>query len=160
MRYAEIINATGELVREVDQPEGWSPELVAHKFGPEHERSFVPVHHDDEPEYSAATHHLRRLDPVLDSGAWRYGWEVVENPVPHEVPLWAFRAVLTTMGLATQIADLISTLPEPARTVAGVQWEYANFIRRDHSVIAQLAPALSLSPEQVDAIFRQASALT
>lgn len=157
--YALLNNADDSLVRIENQPPGWLPENAVN-FGPEHETRWVPVDYEGEPAHDAATHYLRRLDPVLEDGKWRYKYAVTEKEAPIEVPLWAFRAVLTTMGLAGNVTTLIATLDEPARTVASVQWEYANFIRRDHPVIVQLAQALNLTEQDVANIFKQASLLS
>lgn len=157
--YALINNSDNSLVRIENQPPGWLPENAVN-FGPEHETRWVAVEYAERPAYDDATHYLRQLAPVLEDEAWRYKWEVVEKEAPIEVPLWAFRAVLTTMGLAGNVATLIATLPEPARTAASVQWEYANFIRRDHPVIVQLAPALNLTEQDVANIFKQAALLS
>jgi len=84
---------------------------------------------------------------------------VAPSSVPDEVPLWAFRAVLTIMGIATQVDALIGSLDEPAKTVAHVQWEFGNYIVRNHPLIAALGSQLGLSSAQIDAVFTQANSL-
>jgi hypothetical protein len=158
MNFALINNADNTLVRFVEQPDNWIPKQVAHKFGPEHAERFVPVVTKDDPEFDATTHHLERIEELVGE-QWVLSAVAVENPVPSEVPLWAFRAVLTVMGHADTIKQLLETLPEPTRTVARTQWEYANYISRNHPTIAALSPALGLTSANIDAIFRQAAQL-
>lgn len=158
MNFALINNADNTLDSFVKQSEGWTPEQVAHKFGQGHGQRFVPVVQLDDPEFDATTHHLERSEGLVGE-QWVRSAAVVENPVPAEIPLWAFRAVLTVMGHAATIGQLLETLPEPTRTVAKTQWEYANFISRNHPTIAALSPALGLTSTDIDAIFRQAAKL-
>jgi hypothetical protein len=80
-------------------------------------------------------------------------------PVPHEVPLWAIRAVLDLEGLTASINSILAQLPEPDRTVVNRVWEYGNYIRRDSPTISQLTVALGKTTEEVDGYFRQAAAL-
>lgn len=156
--YALIKNADNSLVRIENQPPGWLPENAVN-FGPEHETRWVPVVDEELPPQNPITHALQSFDRLEDE-KWKRGYTIIERSAPIEVPLWAFRAVLTTMGLAGNVATLIAALPEPARTVASVQWEYANYIRRDHPVIVQLAPALNLTEQDVASIFKQAALLS
>jgi len=80
-------------------------------------------------------------------------------PVPHEVPLWAIRAVLDLEGLTASINSILAQLPEPGRTVVNRVWEYGNYIRRDSPTVSQLTVALGKTTEEVDGYFRQAAAL-
>ena len=84
--------------------------------------------------------------------------EIVPH-VPEEIPLWAFRSVLELSGLKDSAEAQIAALSEPAKTVATIQWEYGNFIRRDHPLITQMGEQLGLSNAQIDSIFIQADSL-
>lgn len=80
-------------------------------------------------------------------------------PVPHEVPMWAIRAILDLAGLTSSINSILSQLAEPQRTIVLRVWEYGNYIRRDSPTIASLTAALGKTDAEVDAYFREASAL-
>ena len=44
---------------------------------------------EGKPEYDEATHYLRETRAVdLDAGEWRWGWELLERPVPPPVADW------------------------------------------------------------------------
>ena len=89
-------------------------------------------------------------------------WVISDLPkeVPNEIPLWAFRSILTLMGYAQNVADLIDSLPEPQKAVAKIQYEYGNFIVRDHALISTLGSQLGLTNDQIDNIFIEAAKLT
>jgi hypothetical protein len=80
-------------------------------------------------------------------------------PIPHEVPMWAIRAVLDLAGLTESVDASLAQLPEPAKTIAQRVWEYGNYIRRDSPTIAQLTVALDKTDAEVDDYFRRASTL-
>lgn len=79
-----------------------------------------------------------------------------KKDIPQEVPLWAFRSILTIMGIAPQVDVLINSLPEPQKTVASVQWQYGNFIERNHPLIDSLGTNLGLTKEQINNVFIEA----
>jgi hypothetical protein len=85
---------------------------------------------------------------------------LVVEPTPEEIPLWAFRSSLVLAGITEATVDaMLAELPQPARTVASIQWNYGNFIRRDHPLIDQLGGALGLTSEQINGVFRVAETL-
>jgi hypothetical protein len=70
------------------------------------------------------------------------------------------RIALISSGIAIETVEaMIDSLPEPNRSVAKVTWEYSIEFRRTNPLISALAPALGLSEEQVDDIFKLASTL-
>lgn len=86
---------------------------------------------------------------------------VIEQNVPGEIPLWAFRSVLTLTGISQEsIGTLIASLPEPQKTVATIQWEYGNYIVRSHPLISTMGAALGLTSEQIDNVFISAAQLS
>lgn len=50
-----------------------------------------------------------------------------------------------------QIGDIIATLPEPDRSVATIEWEDSSTYERAHPLVAQIATALGLTTEALDA---------
>ena len=73
--------------------------------------------------------------------------------------MWAIRAILDLAGLTSSINSILSQLAEPQRTIVLRVWEYGNYIRRDSPTIASLTAALGKTDAEVDAYFREASAL-
>ena len=53
----------------------------------------------------------------------------------------------------------VAALPEPEKSAAQIEWEYAATVERNSPLISQLGPALGLDEEQLDALFRQAVTL-
>lgn len=97
-------------------------------------------------------------EAVWENGAWLVR-AVPPPPVPAEVPLWAFRAALALVGLKAAAEALIAALPEPDKTVATQQYEYGNFIERQHPLINGFGPQLGLTSAQIDDLFRTADSL-
>lgn len=62
-------------------------------------------------------------------------------------------------GLLEQIPALIEALPEPRRTPARIEWEYATDYEREHPLVLQLGAALGMSAAEIDMAWRQAAAL-
>lgn len=79
--------------------------------------------------------------------------------VAEEIPTWRLRAVASMAGLYDAITAALAALADPARTVATEIWHNGNTIRRDSALVAQLAAALGLSADQLDAYFISAGAL-
>lgn len=51
----------------------------------------------------------------------------------------------------------IDAMEEPTQTVAArIEWEYSNALQRDNALVAALGPALGLSTNAVDNLFRAA----
>lgn len=50
-------------------------------------------------------------------------------------------------------------MAEPTRTGARIEWEYSNALQRDNALVAALGPALGLSTNDVDNLFRAAAAI-
>jgi hypothetical protein len=57
------------------------------------------------------------------------------------------------------IYAVMSTLPQDVADRARILWEFAGEVRRDHSLVPQIAEAFDLTDAQVDAIFRYGAAL-
>lgn len=83
----------------------------------------------------------------------------ITNIVPQTISLWSFRTMLLLRGLIDQVQSLIDNLPEPEKSVANIQWEYGNYIDRNHPLINQLGTQLGLTSEQIDNIFIEADKL-
>lgn len=62
-------------------------------------------------------------------------------------------------GLLEQIQPLIEAMPEPRRTPARIEWEYATSYEREHPLVVQLGAALGMANTDLDMAWRQAAAL-
>src|SRR5690625_1881611 len=79
------------------------------------------------------------------------------EPVPDAVSQRRARLALLNAGLLSQAEAVFESLPEPQRTAALIEWEYATHISRHTQLVATLTPALGLSEEEVDNLFRAAA---
>lgn len=77
-----------------------------------------------------------------------------ENPVPESISPRQARLVLLHIGALGQVDGLLQALPEPTRSAALIEWEYATHIDRNSQLVAQLTSSLNLTNEQVDDLFR------
>lgn len=91
------------------------------------------------------------LDEAIAAG---YEEKPKFESVPDEIPLWAFRASIELNGLTSGVVNMIKDLPEPDETIAWQQWEYANWISRNHPAIDSIAEKLNLNKDQVDNLFK------
>lgn len=80
--------------------------------------------------------------------------------VPREIANWRAKAVLESMGLTSGVEAFLAALPEPQRTVAALAWNGDAKMVRESPMVNALANALELTPEQVDAMFIAAEAIT
>lgn len=84
----------------------------------------------------------------------------IPRPVPGEIANWRAKAVLEIAGLLPTVEAALSAMPGEAGIVARNAWrDGAPFVRNGPTVTA-LAAVLGLTGEQVDAMFRQAAALS
>lgn len=117
------------------------------------------VYAEEQPNTVSVPFFWQTGDTIIEGKCYRDGVEIPE-PTPEEVPLWAFRASLVLAGVTEATVDaLIGGLSEPAKTVATIQWNYGNFIRRDHPLISQLGGAMGLDAEAINNVFRLAATL-
>lgn len=83
-----------------------------------------------------------------------------EQP-PAKVPMASARIALLRHGITRATVEAaISAIPnEQARAEALIDWEYRTEIRRSAPLVAALAPALNLTEQQVDDLFREADSI-
>jgi hypothetical protein len=82
---------------------------------------------------------------------------VVVKYVPPEVTMRQARIALHNASLLTSISTAINALSDPAKTLAGIEWEYSNSLVRSNSFVATLGAALGLTNDQIDDLFIAAS---
>lgn len=66
--------------------------------------------------------------------------------------------ILSGVPLAT-ITDALATLPEPTKSLAQVEWEYATVFERSRPLVAEVGVLLGWSSDQLDAIWKFAATL-
>lgn len=98
------------------------------------------------------------------SGEWTGGiWVDEAEPdqpaVPAAVSMRQARLALLNAGLLHHVDAAIDLLPEPDRTAAQIEWEYAQEVRRASPTAALVGAALELDEAQVDNLFMQAATL-
>lgn len=78
----------------------------------------------------------------------------VITPVPDFLTPRQMRLALIGHGITlTDVEAVINGLPEPAKTYAKVNWEYATSFDRGNEMLNQMAPYLGLTQEDLDLIF-------
>lgn len=155
MQYAEIDNLNNTIVRELNL----NSEIPFHKYGLDKKTRIIPINYDTQPSFNEETQFLSIDESVIYEDQVLKTWKIETIPPPSEVPLWAFRAILNVMGLASNVEQLINSLEEPQKTIANIQWNYGNFIERNHPLIDSLGSQIGLDHSQIDYIFREASKL-
>ena len=95
-------------------------------------------------------------------------WVVLdEYPVPAPPPLVVpvavtmrqARLALLQEGLLSQVDVIINSLPEPNKTKATIEWEYAQEVQRHNGFVSLIGPALGLTEETTDDLFILAKTL-
>lgn len=79
--------------------------------------------------------------------------------VPQVVTMRQARLALLSAGKLSAVSAAIDSLPEPSRSVAQIEWEYSQEVRRDSDLVILLSRQLGLDGEQIDALFFSAVAL-
>lgn len=94
---------------------------------------------------------------------WFVGKPIEEQPsvaqVPASITMRQARLQLHAIGKLTAVQDAINKLPEPPKTLAQIEWDYAAVVERASPFVALMTPALGLSDEEMDELFIQASKL-
>lgn len=80
-------------------------------------------------------------------------------PVPASITMRQARLQLHAIGKLVAVQEAINQLPEPPKTSAQIEWDYAAVVERASPFVALLTPALGLSDEEMDELFREAAKL-
>lgn len=84
---------------------------------------------------------------------------VVAPVVPASVTMRQARLALMAAGKLAAVEAAIDALSDPTKTAARIEWEYSNEVQRHNGLVAALGPALSLTSDQIDALFIGAAKL-
>jgi hypothetical protein len=79
--------------------------------------------------------------------------------VPSSITMRQARLQLHAIGKLAAVQEAINQLPEPPKTEAQIEWDYAAVVERASPFVALLTPALGLSDEDMDDLFREAAKL-
>lgn len=116
----------------------------------------------DLPEHHAART-LQVLGTDLATGlqALSDGTELSHMPtrIPREIANWRARAVLELSGLLPAVEAAIHGMTGPEAIVVRHAWQSAAPLARRGPTVAALAPALGLTPDQIDSLFIEAESL-
>jgi len=80
--------------------------------------------------------------------------EPVPMITPRQLRLW-----LLSRGLLAQVPALIEAMPEPDRSVAQIEWEFATVFEHDHPFMKALGSAVGMTDKDIEAGFREAAKL-
>lgn len=86
-------------------------------------------------------------------------YEELPEPVPQKLTARQARLALHSIGKLADVPAAIAALPEPQKTNAEIEWEYATYIERNNPFVAVLASALQLTDEQIDQLFIEGAKL-
>lgn len=118
------------------------------------------------PSYDATTHKVVEGSPVLTEGAWVQQWSVVALTeaelaarIPTSVSPRQARLALLGAGLLPLVQTALEALPEPMKSAALIEWEYATTIDRGSNLVTALGGSLGLTEAQLDGLFIAAATL-
>lgn len=79
--------------------------------------------------------------------------------IPQSISARQARLVLLSMDKLTEVETFIENLPEPNKSIAKTEWEYATTLDRYHPLVLTLAELMGLTKIQIDILFKQAAQL-
>lgn len=129
------------------------------------EHGVVPVTQTSQPDVDL-TKNVTEGTPTLIEGVWTQTWvvtdatptEIAERQqalVPRTVSMRQARLALLQYGLLDQVNAAVDAGGEADR----ITWGYATEVRREDSLTQNMAMALGLTEENLDALFTLASTL-
>lgn len=80
-------------------------------------------------------------------------------PVPSRITMRQARLALLQSGLLASVDAAIAGLPEPDKSAAQIEWEYASEVQRNAGLVPAMAQALGMTDAQLDELFVLASTL-
>lgn len=88
------------------------------------------------------------------------GVAVLPEPgVPQQVTMRQARLALLGAGLLAGVDAAINSLPEPDKSAAKIEWEYAAVVQRSSGLVPAMGAALGMTEAQLDALFVEAARL-
>lgn len=120
--------------------------------------------------YDAATQKLNQVEPYLLAETV-YDVQIVDlTPEELAAALASKRAAMSCSmrqarlallqsGLLAQVDPAIAAMPEPQRSQAAIEWEYATTVQRTSPFVLALGSSLGLDDNQLDELFALAVTL-
>lgn len=84
---------------------------------------------------------------------------VLTPRIPQSVTQRQARLMLHRQGVLSGVGAVIAAMPEPQRTEAQIEWEFASEILRASPLVGAMGAALSLDAAALDELFVEAAAL-
>ena len=81
----------------------------------------------------------------------------LKSKTPATVTMRQARLALLDLDLLSSIDEAINAMPEPDKTKAKIEWEYAAVVERNSDWVSDLGQQLGLSDVQIDDLFRLAA---
>ncbi len=81
------------------------------------------------------------------------------NAGKNTITLRQAKLALLNAGKLNDTIAAIAALPEPDRTAAGIEFDYANEVERDSALLNTIALVIGLTEEELDDLFNQAKLL-
>ena len=131
---------------------------------------YKPEITEQKPQYDEWTQKLIEVVTETDTEIVR-SWEIVDLTQEERDAVrasWRLiasisnrqaRLALKQENLLGQVNAAIASLPEPEKSIVETEWEYAATVERKSPWIATLAPALNMSEEDMDNLFKLAATL-
>lgn len=79
--------------------------------------------------------------------------------VPEVVTMRQARLALLGAGLLAQVNTAVTNMPGAEGDAARIEWEYANEVRRDSPLVAELSAAFGWTSAQLDDLFTEGAKL-
>ena len=100
----------------------------------------------------------RTDDELAALQAERAAW-AQRQAVPEVVTMRQARLALLGAGLLSQVDVTVNAMPAPHDAALRIWWEYSTTVERNNATVLQLASALQLTSQQLDALFVAAAGL-
>ena len=99
---------------------------------------------------------------IFSGDAWFVGDAPVYDNTPAVPPVITMRQARLQMHKISKLSAVqaaINELPDPPKTEAQIEWDYASVVERSSQFVALLTPALGLTDVEMDDLFREAAQL-
>ncbi len=91
--------------------------------------------------------------PRMPKPGWKYDGKECFPDIPDITPRQARQAIVLNGYSIEYIDGVISSLPEPSRTLALIEWEYSTAFVRRNPLVDQIGFVLGLTPDQMDELW-------
>lgn len=116
--------------------------------------------------FSEGYDHLIRIDNLspVPGINWSYDGNIFTAPIIPPAPIAdvtprQMRTALALYGVLGQVETTLASLPEPMKTLAGIEWDYSIAFERNRPLVAQVGAMLGWTNDQLDALWKFAAGL-